>query len=123
MPFAWTAIHLIDVITGASAAELPSQHEKDQSSNKDSSGRKVSLNAQPTSYVTGVISFHHERSSCDLFLPLGMNSTYLLTDLLQKGQNDLYKKMHVLLYLFCKTLGLLAFRLGLVFRDRVHLSL
>uniref|UniRef100_A0A7M5X2J4 Dedicator of cytokinesis protein 7 n=2 Tax=Clytia hemisphaerica TaxID=252671 RepID=A0A7M5X2J4_9CNID len=36
MPFAWTAIHLVDVITGASAAEPPSSNnEKDQPSPKD----------------------------------------------------------------------------------------
>jgi len=41
MPFAWTAIHLVDVITGASAAESPSQSEKEQQSPKDAAGKKV----------------------------------------------------------------------------------
>ena len=42
MPFAWTAIHLVDVITGASAAEPSIQGDKDQPSPKDGSGRRVS---------------------------------------------------------------------------------
>ena len=42
MPFAWTAIHLVDVITGASAAEPQSQGEKEQPSPKDTvPGRRV----------------------------------------------------------------------------------
>ena len=42
MPFAWTAIHLVDVITGASAAEPQSQGEKEQPSPKDQApGRRV----------------------------------------------------------------------------------
>lgn len=40
MPFAWTAIHLVDVITGASAAEPPSQGDKEQPSPKDPTGRR-----------------------------------------------------------------------------------
>ena len=45
MPFAWTAIHLVDVITGASAVEPSSQNEKEQPSPKDQApGRRVAIN-------------------------------------------------------------------------------
>ena len=35
MPFAWTAIHLVDVITGASAADPHLSGDKEQAFNKD----------------------------------------------------------------------------------------
>ncbi|XP_057299405.1 dedicator of cytokinesis protein 7-like isoform X1 [Hydractinia symbiolongicarpus] len=40
MPFAWTAIHLVDVITGASATEPSNVGDKDLPSPKDGSGRR-----------------------------------------------------------------------------------
>lgn len=45
MPFAWTAVHLVDVITGASAADLNNQGDKEPQASKDGSisGRKVKL--------------------------------------------------------------------------------